>query len=85
MFALIGNDSSGKSIISVKHTPESGEQLRDKYPEIVAGYYLNKTHWSSMDLSGNVPEDVLKQMLDCSYDLIFNSLSRKVQTEILNQ
>ncbi|MDR1181173.1 MAG: MmcQ/YjbR family DNA-binding protein [Bacteroidales bacterium] len=85
MFALIGNDNSGKSIISVKHTPEYGEQLREKYPEIVEGYYLNKTHWSSMDLSGNVPEEILKQMLDCSYHLVFHSLSKKVQTEILNQ
>jgi predicted DNA-binding protein (MmcQ/YjbR family) len=85
MFALIGNDSSGKSIISVKHTPDYGEQLREKYPEIVAGYYLNKTHWSSMDLSGSVPEEVLKQMLDCSYNLIFDSLSKKIQAEILTR
>ncbi|MDR1113266.1 MAG: MmcQ/YjbR family DNA-binding protein [Bacteroidales bacterium] len=56
-----------------------------KYPDIVPGYYLNKIHWSSMDLSGNIPEDVLRQMLDCSYNLIFHSLSKKVQAEILNQ
>jgi predicted DNA-binding protein (MmcQ/YjbR family) len=85
MFALAGNDGEGNAIISVKHTPEQGEELREKYSDIVPGYYLNKTHWSSVRLSGNVPETVLKQMLDVSYGLIFNSLSRKIQNEISNQ
>jgi predicted DNA-binding protein (MmcQ/YjbR family) len=85
MFALVGNDGEGRPIISVKHTPEQGEELRDTYNDIVPGYYLNKTHWSSVFLNGNVPEAVLKQMLDVSYELVFNSLSKKIQNEILNQ
>ncbi|MDR2122754.1 MAG: MmcQ/YjbR family DNA-binding protein [Flavobacteriaceae bacterium] len=86
MFALVGNDREGKSVISVKHDPEYGEELREKYPvDIAPPYYLNKTHWSSLSLNGNVPEEVLKQMLDGSYELIFNSLSKKVRNEILNR
>jgi predicted DNA-binding protein (MmcQ/YjbR family) len=85
MFALVGNDNEGKPIISVKHLPEYGEELREKYRDIVPGYYLNKAHWSSMFLGGNVPEAVLKKLLDGSYELIFNSLSKKIQNEILNQ
>jgi len=83
MFSLVGNDGEGKPIISVKHTPEHGVELREKYEDIVPGYYLNKTHWSSVFLNGHVPETVLKQMLDESYNLIFNSLGKKVQNEIL--
>ncbi|MDR2026639.1 MAG: MmcQ/YjbR family DNA-binding protein, partial [Prevotellaceae bacterium] len=85
MFALVGNDGEGNAIISVKHMPEQGEELREKYSDIVPGYYLNKTHWSSVRLNGDVPETVLKQMLDVSYGLVFNSLSRKTQNEISNQ
>ncbi len=85
MFALIGNDNVGNSIISVKHKPEYGEELREKYKDIIPGYYLNKSHWSSILLSGNVPEVVLKQLLDDSYELIFKSLSKKIQNEITNQ
>jgi predicted DNA-binding protein (MmcQ/YjbR family) len=85
MFALVGHDAEGKPIISVKHNPEYGEELREKYPDITPGYYLNKTHWSSVFLGGNVPETVLKQILDGSYELIFNSLPKKVQNEIINQ
>jgi predicted DNA-binding protein (MmcQ/YjbR family) len=83
MFAMIANDNERRPIISVKHTPERGEELREKYTDIIPGYYLNKTHWSSMFLNGNVPEDVLKQMLDQSYELIFNSLPKKIQKEIM--
>ena len=82
MFALVGNDKTGQPIISVKHSPERGEELREKYADIVPGYYLNKVHWSSMFLNGNVPETILKQMLDESYELIFNSLPKKAQNEI---
>jgi predicted DNA-binding protein (MmcQ/YjbR family) len=84
MFVLVGNDNTGKDIISVKHSPEHGEELREKYEDILPGYYLNKTHWSSMFLGGNVPEAVLKQMIDESYELIFNALPKKVQNEIIN-
>ena len=85
MFALVGNDGEGQPIISVKHTPEHGELLREKYKDIIPGYYMNKVHWSSVLLNGNVPEAVLKQMLDESYELIFNSLPIKIQKEITNQ
>jgi len=85
MFALVGHDNEKNPIISVKHDPEYGAELRERYTDIIPGYYLNKMHWSSVFLSGNVPEAVLKQMLDGSYELIFNSLPKKVQNEILNQ
>ena len=83
MFALVGNDGTGKPVISLKHSPKNGETLRGQYEDIAPGYYLNKTLWSSVFLGGNVPESVLKQMLDESYELIFNSLPKKVKNEIL--
>ncbi|MDR2232650.1 MAG: MmcQ/YjbR family DNA-binding protein [Tannerella sp.] len=82
MFVLVGNDKSGKAIISVKHDPERGEELREKYADIIPGYYLNKSLWSSVYLDGDVPEAVLKHMIDESYELIFNSLPKKVRDEI---
>lgn len=56
--------------------------LREKHTHIVEGYYMNKVHWNSVYLAGDVPDDILKQMIDMSYNLIFNSLSNKVQKEI---
>ena len=84
MFALIHNDKDGLQVISVKHIPEHGIALRDKYCEIIPGYHFNKTHWSSVYLNGNLPETVLKQMLDQSYELVFRKLPKKIQNEIAN-
>ncbi|MDR1414239.1 MAG: MmcQ/YjbR family DNA-binding protein [Odoribacteraceae bacterium] len=83
MFALVGSDKEGVPIVSVKHDPEVGAEVRERYGDIVPGYYLNKVHWSSARLNGRVPVAVLKRLLDGSHDLIFNSLSKKVRDEIL--
>jgi predicted DNA-binding protein (MmcQ/YjbR family) len=85
MFAMVGNDAEGAPIISVKLNPEYGCELRERFTDIVPGYYLNKTHWNSMYLNGNVPEKILKKMLDQSYELVFDSLSKKAQQHILMQ
>ncbi len=43
---------------------------------------MNKEHWNSLYLDGNVPDGVLRDMLDKSYQLVFHSLPKKVQREI---
>ncbi|MDR1984023.1 MAG: MmcQ/YjbR family DNA-binding protein [Prevotellaceae bacterium] len=85
MFAMVGNDNLNLPIISVKLEPEYGIELRDKYNDIVPAYYMNKIHWNSLYLNGNVPDEILKKMLDHSYELIFSSLSKKAQKEILEE
>ena len=85
IFALIGNDGEGRGVISVKHNPATGEELREQHADIIPGYHLNKKHWSSVLLNGSVPDTVVKQMLDESYELVFNALSKRIQDEIINQ
>ena len=46
---------------------------------------MNKEHWNSVYIGGNVPDEVVKQMIDMSYDLILRSLSKKVQKEIIEE
>ena len=84
MFAMQGGDKYKKSIITLKCDPSLGQSLRKEHPHIVAGYYMNKEHWNSVYLDGDVPDDVLKQMIDMSYELVFKSLSKKVQKQILD-
>ncbi len=83
MFALQGGDKEGKPIITVKLNPIHSELLRSQYKDIIPGYYMNKEHWSSMYLEGEVPDQVLKKMLDEGYSLIFESLNKKLQKQIL--
>ncbi len=83
MFVMQGSDNKGRSIITVKLEPVFGEFLRDRYPDITPGYYMNKMHWNSLDLNGTVPDDVVKDMLDKSYELVLKSLSKQQQNAIL--
>lgn len=83
MFAMQGGDKYGKPIITVKLEPAHGDILRQQYKDIVPGYYMNKDHWNSLYLEGDVPDDVLADMLDNAYNIILRSLSKKTQNEIL--
>lgn len=83
MYAMLGGDKTGESIITVKLEPMYGSLLRQTYQDIVPGYYMNKDHWNSLYVNGDVPDGVLKDMLDKSYELILNSFSKKLQKDIL--
>ena len=43
---------------------------------------MNKEHWNSLYLEGDVPDDVLRDMADESHRLLFSSLSKKLQKEL---
>lgn len=85
MFAAICLDSNDEPhYITLKLKPDEGEFLRQQFSDIIPGYYMNKTHWNSVIPDGEVPDDLLKEMLDKSYQLVLNSFSRKKQEEILS-
>jgi len=83
MFAMCGGDKDGKPIITVKLEPAFGVLLRQQYEHIVPGYYMNKEHWNSLYLDGDVPDDILQTMIKESHQLILESLSKKLQKEIV--
>ena len=70
-------------LISVKTDPEWSEELREKYPQITGAFHMNKTHWNSVLCEGLKPV-LIKEMIDHSYDLILNSLTKKKREEVLN-
>lgn len=85
MYAFIGvNDNNGRPIISLKLEPTYSELLRRQYADIVPGYYMNKIHWSSVYLDGDVPKDVLAEMIQASHKVLLGTLSKKAQAEILS-
>lgn len=85
MFAMRGGDKEGKPILTIKLEPMSGELLRKEYKDIVPGYYMNKQHWNSLYLDGNVPDEVVRGMLDEAYRVLLASFSKKMQAEILGE
>lgn len=84
MFAAVCMDDKDiPCYITLKLEPSEGDFLRNQYEDIIPGYYMNKTHWNSVLPDGEVPDDLLKEMLDKSYHLVLKGFSKKRQAEIL--
>lgn len=85
MFAAICKDASGnRDIITLKLNPLDGDFLRNQYEDIIPGHYMNKMHWNSIYLDGNVPDAIMKEMIEKSYQLVLSGFSKKRQNEILS-
>lgn len=84
MFAAICMDDEGKPYyITLKLDPFEGDYFRGRYEDIIPGYYMNKVHWNSVKADGNVPEEVMEDLLDKAYWCVLSSLSRKKQDAII--
>jgi predicted DNA-binding protein (MmcQ/YjbR family) len=69
MFALAALQREPLTV-SVKCEPELGEQLRGTYDEIEPGYHLNKRHWLTITLGGAASDDLVRELVAGSYDLV---------------
>jgi predicted DNA-binding protein (MmcQ/YjbR family) len=65
--------------VSLKCEPGLAEQLRADYPAITPGYHLNKRHWNTVVLDGSLPERMVRDMIEDSYDLVVAGLPRRVR------
>ena len=81
MFAIVGLEADPLKI-SLKADPEDAIIQRNMYEAVQPGYHLNKEHWNTVTLDDSIPDKLLKQMIDESYQLIFKKLSRKLKLEI---
>lgn len=83
MFLLSGIDSDPIEI-NVKCNPEKAIELREKYANVKPGYHMNKQHWNTITCDDMVSDKLVKQWIDESYDLIVNSLPKKIKSELEN-
>ena len=75
MFALIGEDADPLSI-NLKCDPEDALALRDEHEAIIPGYHMNKKHWNTLYMDGSLPEKLVYELIDHSYDLVVKSLKK---------
>ena len=61
---------NGQLIANLKCEPNEADILRHIYKNVTPGYHMNKDHWNTVVIDGDVPEDELKRMIERSYDLI---------------
>ena len=69
MFALISEKSKPLQV-SLKCDPQLAEILRQKYETVMPGYHLNKKHWNTVILSGQLPWEEVQGLIRHSYDLV---------------
>jgi predicted DNA-binding protein (MmcQ/YjbR family) len=65
--------------VSLKCDPLLAEQLREAHPAIRPGYHLNKRHWNTVTLDGSLPDAMIADMIEDSYDLVVSKLPRTKQ------
>jgi predicted DNA-binding protein (MmcQ/YjbR family) len=63
-------ERNGKLCVNLKCDPLEADFLRQAYRDITPAYHMNKTHWNTVKLGGDVLEAELKRMIGRSYDLI---------------
>ena len=72
-----------RELLSLKCEPLLAEALRQEYPDILPGFYMDKRTWNSIFLDGAVPDEALRGLCRRSYELVFGKLTKKLQREIL--
>lgn len=82
MFLLLDLESQ-PIVFSAKANPEWSLELREKYAQINGAYHMNKTHWHSV-LCDGLRRELLLELINHSYDLVYQSLTKKIKTAIEN-
>jgi predicted DNA-binding protein (MmcQ/YjbR family) len=85
MFALSSLNQWEKGIPSVnlKCNPDYALDLRAQYGDVQPAFHMSKVHWNTVAINGEVPDKFVKELIDDSYILVFKSLTKNTQNEIL--
>lgn len=81
MFALVPLSEEPGSV-NLKCDPSGALELREAYPGIRPGYHQNRRHWNTVCLDGSVEDDVVRGLIEDSYDLVVAGLPRSIREEL---
>ncbi len=80
MFAL--TDIEGDLSVNLKCDPGLALELREKYPAVLPGYHMHKKYWNTILIDGSVPRQLIEEWIDLSYNLVVDSLPKKLKQEL---
>ncbi|MGO2354375.1 MAG: MmcQ/YjbR family DNA-binding protein [Marinomonas foliarum] len=78
MFALLIK-KQGSPLLNLKCTPDHAIELRDIFSDVIPAYHMNKRHWNSVVLSGDLPMGEIQRQIDHSYSLVVRKLKKSVR------
>jgi predicted DNA-binding protein (MmcQ/YjbR family) len=84
MFALL-DLGDGPGVVNLKCDPARALELRDAYAGIRPGYHQDKRHWNSVDLDGSVEDDLLRELVEDSYELVVARLPRALRASLASR
>jgi predicted DNA-binding protein (MmcQ/YjbR family) len=84
MYALAGTDQRPLRI-NLKCDPEQAQVLRAMHENIIPGYHMNKEHWNTVICDGSLPSGLIYKLIDDSYDLVRQKLSRSEKKRLINK
>jgi predicted DNA-binding protein (MmcQ/YjbR family) len=79
IFALV--DDEDFSSINLKCDPTYAVELRERYAAIIPGYHMNHKHWNTIQFFDDVDDQLLKELINHSYQLVYSGLPKKVRDE----
>ena len=87
MFCLtsLRNWEAGIPSLNLKCNPERALELRSEYEGVQPGWHMSKVHWNTISVNSDVSQKLLIELINHSYDLVFASLTKKLQAEIKNE
>lgn len=78
-FALVDADEAVS--VNLKCDPELAVELRERYAAVTPGYHMNKKHWNTVALRADVPDHLIYEWIDHSYNLVMSGLPKKTKLE----
>lgn len=68
--------------VNLKCEPEKAVLLREEHEGIMPGYHMNKKHWNTVSFNGSVADPLILELVDHSYELVFNSLPKNIKDQL---
>lgn len=84
MFALLSWQDNPMSL-NLKCDPGRAELLREQYPAIGPGYHMNKKHWNTLVLDGSLVPELIRSLVQHSYDLVVSGLKKAERDALHNK
>jgi len=78
MFALLDLSEENRGL-SLKCDPDLAIDLRERYPEVTPAWHFNKKHWNGIALKSSIDQQLIKEWIDHSYQIVVSKLPAKLK------
>lgn len=68
--------------VNLKCNPERAIELREQHADITPGYHMNKKHWNTVNVQGQLPDRLVHELIDHSYELVVSGLPKLVRQKL---